>query len=301
VIRSRTKDVVALGTLALVAACVCLAVGLAFGRPVTEAKLVIANRYLPLPAPLFVVVTLGTIALLGRKTRELALIACFAIMAATTPGSIAFAEMQGTIRRGYEIELDEMIHSGASVESLRAFYSAKFFPMENHGWWPLQYFAKERLPPFDRASPDYLARFDPAALAPKPFEVVESATPPLIRRLDGEEVYCISTGTTLRLACTAENHVLSGWIGAPHELVERGIYPRVNVRAVLRDAGGAERELGEIVLDPVHQKSDREMRAIDFRWEPGRPGAVLLRFDSIDRSQLDLARAWIKLRGVRVD
>jgi hypothetical protein len=284
----------------MLAAGVFLCVGIAYGRPAPGGELLFANRYVPLPAPFFVGLTLGALALLGRKTRELALVLCFAAMAAATPAGIAFGRHMGNIRREHSNELDELVRGSASPDAIRAFYDAKLFHMLEHGWWPLDYFSKQRLPPFDLDGGSHAIRCVPAQFDSSRFGV-ESSVPPMVRWLDGEEVYCVRDGTTLMFDCKPGSRAFVAILGAPELLVDGGKFPRMRVRAVLRDRVGAEHAIGEHVLDPVRDADQRGMRSLEFHLEPGHEGTLLLRFEAIDRTEEVLARSWVILRKFSVE
>jgi hypothetical protein len=296
-LRTRAREPVALGTIAVFVSAACLALGLAYARPLSPPGL--PHRYVPFFAPFFTVSTLGSLALFNSSARELPLVACFFAMIAATPASIEFGTNRGRVRREMEANLDRLVRSEADAETLSAYFN-EYFSLRGRGsWWPLDDFAVHRLPPFDRARAGYPDWFESPLLDIAPIEI-DGNEPPVERMLEGEKVYCVAEGTRVSFACASSSSTFGCRWGVPGPVLDRGNFAGIRMRVRLREDDGRERELGDVASDPARTMVASGMRAVDLSWEPGSSRVLTLIVEPPDGTTPEHVPGWIKLRGVYI-
>jgi hypothetical protein len=296
----RRRDPRALGALAVLAGGALLVAGIAFGRPI-NGRILVADRYIPLPAPFFVALALGGLALVKPPRREIALGTACALMLAALPNSTSYGIGEGRLRRRYERELEQLVESRADWDKLQAHYSQHFvLGMSETADWLLRYYAQHGLPPFGRS-----AHYD---TQPKPYPAFDSAPtgvrylePPVQRILDGELVCCIAPPTTFDFAVEPTDQRFACLVGVPQLLLRGGLHPGVHGRVVLCGAGQEPRVLGEIQLDPQNVEQERGLQSFEFHWPAGTKGVLQLVFESPAREDGLHGPERVALRKARID
>lgn len=296
----RERDASALGVLAVMVAGAMLVGGIARGRPV-EGPLLVANRYIPLPAPYYVALTLGALVFLGRRWRELALAGCCVLMVCVLPNSVSYGIGEGRLRQQRERELDQLVDTRASWSRVHAHYTQHFIlGMSDIASWLLTYYMHNGLPPFDRGAQYTLQPDDYPNFETAPREV-RFKIQPTNRYIDGELTTCIRPWTIFELPVSASDRRFSCMVGVPSLLLGSERHPGVRAKVALRDAAGHEQVLGRIQLDPVHVPGDRGMLGFEYTWEPGAWNSLLLSFEKLTPSDGREAADWVGVRKLHVE
>ena len=277
----RERDPRALGALAVMAGAALMVLGIGFGRPINGPVLV-ANRYIPLPAPFFVAATLGALALLAARWREVALFCACVLMLVATPRSIHHGEAEGLQRRARDRQLATLVETHANWATIQSYYSNEFvLGMTEIAEWLLRYYADNGLPPFDHA-----ARFEfPPTLDYPSFESTpidaRFLEPPVNRTLDDLAVCVVAPPTTFAFAVVPGQHHFHCEVGVPALLLRSNQHPGVRARVRLRPYAGQARDLGQIKLDPQHSERDRGLQPFEFEWGGGVSGVLELNFEQL--------------------
>lgn len=296
----RDRDPGRLGVLAVMLAGAMLVGGIARGRPV-EGPVLVANRYIPLPAPFYVALSLGALAFLGRRGRELVLAGCCLLMALVLPNSTSYGIGEGRLRQQHERELDQLIDTRASWARVHAHYTQKFvLGMSEVAGWLLTYFMRNGLPPFDHGLQYTLSPIDYPDFDVAPREV-RFKVQPVNRYIDGELTTCIRPWTIFELPVTAHDRRFSCIVGVPSLLLGSERHPGVRARVVLRNSAGGEKELGCITLDPVHFPADRGMLPFEYTWEPGAWNSLILSFERILPPGGREVADWVGVRKLHIE
>ncbi len=296
----RERDPRALGVLAVMLAGAMLVGGIARGRPV-EGNVLVANRYIPLPAPFFVALTLGALALLSRRWRELALGAACLLMACVLPNSTSYGLGEGRLRHEHERQLDQLVDAHASWSKVHAHYTEHFIlGMSDIATWLLTYYMHNGLPPFDHGAQYSLEPSDYPGFDTAPREV-RYKVQPTDRFLDGELTTCIRPETSFEFPISPTNHRFTCLVGVPSLLLGSERHPGLRARITLRSEDGRETELGRVTLDPVHIPADRGMQQLSYTWEPGTATALLLTFESAIPPGGRVVADWVGLRKPHIE
>lgn len=296
----REFDPRAVGVLAVLLGSVFLAVAMAIGRPI-EGEYLFALRYVALPAPLYVALTLGALAILSHRWRECALAVCFAIMVFGTRASIRQGLYDGAIRRADQRELDRLVETRAGMAKLRTFYAERFlFGQIGDAQWLLECFLRRNLPPFDRGGHDAMAPAEYPSFATAPL-VVRFEVVPENRVLDGEPLTYVRPPTTFEFPVRANDDTFRCEVGVPAILLSAKPHAGVRARCVLHVEGSTDREVGKITLDPKHVASERGLLPFEFHWEKGHAGRLSLTFEQIPSPDDPRGQNWVAIRKVCVD
>ena len=297
----RARDPRALGVCAVLVGGALLVCGIAFGRPV-NGSLLVANRYIPLPAPFFVALTLGALCVLRPRWREAGLALACLLMLLATPGSIESGSANGTQRRIWDAELQERVEKRAGRAAILESYALDFMlGQPNLADWLLRHYSDKRLPPFDDPShPEYprapaLERFGLHPLA------LECSEPPLLRPLDGELLCLVKPPTTFDFAVTPAQHSFRIDVCVPALLLRWKKHPGLHGRVLLLLPGERPRVLGSLGVGAQQLESAPGWHNFEFKWPEAVDGILQLVLDAPPGQAAPNAADRVALRHAHVE
>ncbi len=299
IVSTRARDPRMSVTAAVLLAGLFLAVSTAYGRPAGE-RMIMANRYIPLPVPFFCALFFCSLMVAGERIRELVPMALCLAMLAATPASQRVGLEYGNERQLQSERVYAAVNSGHSAETMIMAYSNEFLAGTPdvaadlmRTWW------RRGLPPFDRTVPPDHVNFEFPMLRAR-LTNLQAGVKPQTRWIDGRPVLLLAPESRLWFAPDEQANEIRGEFGVPDLLVEHGLTPGISLWIERQLEEGSVTRIFERRLDPLRETSQRGLLEFRVPFPPGGGGSLVLGTECPAQTADQRQYGWTMLRAVEI-